>query len=126
MGLPEAKGNKPKPVQHTTPHNSLTKKKRKKNRPRPEKKREKESPFIKAGGGGSQGFWNKNTTQRVEIFISKPVGLDLDGPLRGGCVSQPYLCFLFLFFSMLRLSQSEVGRFKDRTAGQIKIEPEFV
>jgi hypothetical protein len=80
----------------------LTKKKRKKNRPRPEKKREKESPFIKAGGGGSQGFWNKNTTQRVEIFISKPVGLDLDGLLRGGCVSQPYLCFLFLFFKQIR------------------------
>lgn len=65
------------------------KEKEKKNRLRPEKKREKESPFNKAGGGGSQGFWNKNTTQRVEIFISKPVGLDLDGPLRGGCVSQP-------------------------------------
>jgi hypothetical protein len=84
----------------------LTKKKRKKNRPRPEKKREKESPFIKAGGGGSQGFWNKNTTQRVEIFISKTVGLDLDGPLRGGCVSQPYLCFLFLFFVAPRVGIS--------------------
>lgn len=88
MRLPEAKGNKPKAIQYTTPQ-QFDKEKEKKNRPRPEKKREKESPFNKAGGGGSQGFWNKNTTQRVEIFISKPEGLDLDGPLRGGCVSQP-------------------------------------
>jgi len=59
MVQPEAKGNKPRHMQYTTPNNIKTKKKRKKNRPRPEKKREKESPFIKAGGGGSQGFWEK-------------------------------------------------------------------
>jgi hypothetical protein len=30
--------------------------------------------------------------------LPKPAGLDLDGHLRGGCGSLPYLCFSFLFF----------------------------
>jgi hypothetical protein len=45
MGLLEAKGNKPKPIQHTTPHNSLTKKKRKKT-DRGRKKKEKKKALL--------------------------------------------------------------------------------
>ncbi len=41
------------------------------------KKKKKESPIERGRGKGCQGFWRKNTTRRVEIFSTKPVGLDL-------------------------------------------------
>jgi len=44
----------------------------------------KRKPFLRVARLGCQGFCEKNTTRRVEIFFTKPAGLDLDSPMWGG------------------------------------------
>jgi hypothetical protein len=80
-----------------SPMKQFNKEKRKEKTDRGRKKEKKKKAIFQGRRRGSQGFWNKNTTQGVEIFISKPEGLDLDGHLRGGCGSLPYLWFSFYF-----------------------------
>ena len=60
-------------------------------------KKKKESPIERGRGKSCQGFWRKNTTRRVEIFSTKPVGLDLYSWWR--LVKEaPYLRCPFLIF----------------------------
>ena len=56
-------------------------------------------------GKGCQGFWRKNTTRRVEIFSTKPVGLDLYSWWRLA-KEAPYLrCPFLIFFGGVPVSR---------------------
>ena len=61
------------------------------------KKKKKESPSERGRGKSCQGFLGKNTTRRVEIFSTKPEGLDLYSCQRLA-KEAPYLRCLFLIF----------------------------
>ena len=65
------------------------------------KKKKKERQIERGRGKSCQGFWRKNTTLRVEIFSTKPEGLDLYSGWRLA-KEAPYLCCLFFdFFGMV-------------------------
>jgi len=58
-----------------------------------EKNEKKRKPSHQVVEIGQASFLGKILPDRVEIFLSKPVGLDLEGP-----IVTTYFCFLFYSF----------------------------
>jgi hypothetical protein len=67
-------------------------------RKRKNRKKRKRKPFLRVARLGCQGFCEKNTTRRVEIFFAKPEGLDLDSPMGGGLCEDTLTLLSFFNF----------------------------
>lgn len=63
-----------------------------------QKKKKKESRLLACEGRAVKVFGKKILPDRVEIFLSKPEGLDLDGP----GPEQAIFAFLFIFCGKIK------------------------